>query len=174
MGTHTWMGCGMANGIVIVIASYNLYKPEIILVPLQLFSYHFQIYFYASHGGLPLVLLVGIIRCYWRSNMLILHAHGSIHACDTAIKVVPRGNYQIDKALITKQSEGNKFTWGLSLFDMWKCWWRDFTQTLTSRIGGIFGSFTFSFKSILLITVSQRVLGSSPLHHYSSSRGLHR
>jgi len=50
----------------------------------------------------------------------------------------------------------------------------NFAGTLTSRIGGIFGSFTFGFKSILLITVSQRILGSSSLHHYSPSRGLHR
>lgn len=29
----------------------------------------------------------------------------------------------IDEALVTEQGEGNKFTWGLSWFDMWKCWY---------------------------------------------------
>lgn len=41
--------------MVIVVASYNLSMPVIIFV---LFGYRFQIYFFALHGGLSLVLLI--------------------------------------------------------------------------------------------------------------------
>lgn len=48
------MGCRIANGILIVLASHNLYMPVIIFV---FFGYRFQVYFFALHGGLSLVLL---------------------------------------------------------------------------------------------------------------------
>lgn len=76
-----------------------------------------------------------------------------MQACDTVIKVVPKGKYLIDEALVTDQGEGNEFAWGLSWFDMWKCWWHDFMCILTSRTTGILGSFTFSSKSIFSITL---------------------
>lgn len=131
------MSCRMANGIVMVVASYNLFKPMMTFV---LFGYHFQIYFYALHGGLSLVLLIGATEDPTGTCM-----HSCLWYCySSCVQGLTDESYQ--------SGEGGKFTWSLSQFNIWKCWCCDCSCTLTPRIGGIFGSFTFSFKSDYCIT----------------------